>query len=100
MEKWSETQYTQYLREMKQTAHDKMWLYIDVNAKDLMEECEPGVKNLTTCCKAMTDLMLEGDSFLVEPKIKTKVAGKLTIRYFVDNLHPSRRTWQQAEAAA
>ena len=24
-------------------AHDKMWLYIEVNAKEFMNECEPGV---------------------------------------------------------
>ena len=32
---------------MKQEAHDKMWLYIEVNAKEFMNECEPGVKKFS-----------------------------------------------------
>ncbi|MCF0259120.1 MAG: hypothetical protein HUJ54_04605 [Erysipelotrichaceae bacterium] len=96
MTKWTAEQYARELQERKQTAHDKMWLYIDVNAKEFMEECEPGVKNPEACCQAMTELMLEGDRFLHEPKPLNKPSGKLTVRYFVDNLHPSRRTWAQA----
>ena len=69
MEKWTQEQYAARLQEMKQEAHDKMWLYIEVNAKEFMNECEPGVKNLASCCKAMLDAMLEGDGFIVEPKI-------------------------------
>ena len=96
MEKWTQEQYAARLQEMKQEAHDKMWLYIEVNAKEFMNECEPGVKgNTTTCCKAMLDAMLEGDGFIVEPKVKTKVAGTLTIRYYVDNLHPVRRKYSE-----
>lgn len=94
--KWTQEQYATRLQEMKQEAHDKMWLYIEVNAKEFMEECEPKVKNLSPCCKAMLAAMLEGDGFTVEPKIRTKVAGALTVRYYVDNLDPSRRTYQEA----
>ena len=64
-------------------------------AKEFMEECEPGVKNLTACCKAMLDAMLEGDGFIVEPKSRSKVAGALTVRYYVDNLHPGRRKYSE-----
>ena len=60
MEKWTQEQYAARLQEMKQEAHDKMWLYIEVNAKEFMNECEPGAKNLASCCKAMLDAMLEG----------------------------------------
>ena len=67
MEKWTQEQYAARLQEMKQEAHDKMWLYIEVNAKEFMNECEP--------------------------KIRTKVAGTLTVRYYVDNLHPGRRKY-------
>lgn len=95
MEKWTQEQYENKIQEMKQTAHDNLWLYIDVNAKDLMDECEPGAKNLTPCCKAITDQMLEGDSYITEPKVKTKIAGKLTVRYYVDNLHPGRRKYAE-----
>lgn len=98
MEKWTQQAYSDRLNDMKQEAHDKMWLYIDVNAKDLMDECEPGAKNLTSVCKAMLDQMLEGDTFEVEPKVKTRIAGKLTVRYYVDNLDPSRRKYSEVEA--
>ncbi len=93
MAKWTQEQYATTIRAKKQEAHDKMWLYVEINASELLEECEPKVKNLTNCCKAMLDAMLEGDFFVVEPKVKSKVAGKLTIRYYVDNLHPSRRKY-------
>ena len=93
MEKWTQEQYAARLQEMKQEAHDKMWLYIEVNAKEFMLENEPAGKNLTPCCKAMLDGMLEGDGFLVEPKVRTKIAGTLTVRYYTDNLHPDRRKY-------
>ena len=96
MEKWTQEQYAQQIQALKQEAHDKMWLYIELNAKDFMNECEPGVKNLNSCCKAMVNAMLEGDKYIVEHKIRTKVAGALTIRYYVDNLSPERRTYKEA----
>ena len=94
MEKWTQEQYATRLQEMKQEAHDKMWLYIELNAGELKENCEPGVNNISPCCKAMLDAMLEGDGFIVEPKIRTKIAKALTIRYYVDNLHPDRRKYK------
>ena len=98
MEKWSVEKYCDRLQAMKCEAHDKLWLYIEVNANDFMNECEPGVKNLNSCCKAMLNKMLEGDNFVVEPKSRSKCAGTLTIRYYVDNLSPERRTYAQAMA--
>ena len=53
MEKWSVEKYCERLQAMKCEAHDKLWLYIEVNAKDFMNECEPGVKNLNSCCKPL-----------------------------------------------
>ena len=70
-------------------------IYIEVNAKDLLEECEPGIRNQNVCCKAMLDAMLEGDGFIVEPKNKSKCAASLTIRYYVDNLSPERRKYAE-----
>ncbi len=95
MEKWTQEQYEQYLASKKQEAHDKMELYILVNAKELQDECEPGTKNLSMACKAMLNQMLEGDAFEVEPKVRTKIAGKLTVRYYVDNLDPGRRKYSE-----
>ena len=94
-EKWTQQQYVQYLQQKKQEAHDALNLYITINAKELQDECEPGAKNLASVCKAMLQQMLEGDYYEVEPKIHTKIAGKLTIRYYVDNLDPSRRTYAE-----
>ncbi len=99
-EKWTQDQYVQYLQKKKQEAHDALNLYIVVNAKDLQDECEPGTKNLSSACKAMLQQMLEGDYYEVEPKIHSKVAGKLTIRYYVDNLDPSRRTYAEVQEEA
>lgn len=95
MEKWTQEKYEHKLQEMKQAAHDNLWLYIEVNAKDLMDECEPNTKNLEACCNAMLESMLEGDNFIVEPKVKTKIAGKLTVRYYVDNLHQAAENIQK-----
>lgn len=95
MEKMTIQQYTDCLNAKKWDAHNISWLYIEVNAKDLMEEKEPGAKNITAVCKAMLESMLEGDCFVVEPKIKTKVAQTLTVRYYVDNLSPERKKYSE-----
>lgn len=89
--------YLECLQNKKWEAHDKQWLYIEINAKDLLEECEPGVKNQNTACKAMLEVMLEGDGFIVEPKNKSKCAASLTVRYYVDNLSADRRKYSEAE---
>lgn len=97
MEKLQLEDYRNYLQVKKQEAHNKQWLYIEVNAKDLLEEYEPGVKNQNVCCKGMLDAMLEGDGFIVEPKNKSKCAASLTIRYYVDNLSPERRKYSEVQ---
>lgn len=97
MAKLEMNDYAERLQSKKVEAHDKQWLYIEVNAKDLQEEMEPGVKNLNVCCKAMLDAMLEGDGFIVEPKSKSKCASTLTIRYYVDNLSTERRKFTEVE---
>ena len=99
MAKLTMNDYSQKLLEMKWEAHNKQWLYIEVNAKDLLEGCEPGVKNLNVCCKAMLEAMLEGDIFIVEPKNRSKCAATLTVRYYVDNLSPERRTYAEVMKA-
>ncbi len=100
MEKWTPQRYAKLIRQEKQAAHDEMKLYILINAKELQEECEPNSKNLSAVCQAMLGEMLEGDSFEDEPKTKSKVAGKLTIRYYVDNLAPSRKKYTDASSAS
>lgn len=90
--------YMDKIQEKKWNAHNNNVLYIEVNAKDLLEEFEPGVKNQKVCCKAILNSMLEGDCYVCEPKNKTKVSFKLTVRYYCDNLDPSRRTYAEANA--
>lgn len=60
-----------------------------------MEELEPGVKNMTTCCKAMLEALLEGDIILAAPKTKNMCGSALTLRYYVDNLSPERRKYSE-----
>ncbi|MBP3891002.1 MAG: hypothetical protein J6D29_02420 [Solobacterium sp.] len=81
----------------KWEAHHMNWLYIEVNAGDLMTEIEAGVDNLKTCCEAILDCMLEGDHFMVEPKEKNKVSSKLTVRYYCDNLSEDRRKYSEVK---
>lgn len=95
--KWIKQQYIDVIQDRKVQAHHKQWLYIELNAKELLEECEPGVRNINICCKAMLDSMLEGDRFIVEPKNRSKCAGILTIRYYVDNLSPERRKYSEVK---
>ncbi len=95
--KWEKHQYIDLLQKRKVEAHNKQWLYIEINAKALLEECEPGIHNQNVCCKAMLDSMLEGDRFIVEPKNRSKCAGTLTVRYYVDNLSPERRKYAEVK---
>ena len=88
---------------MKTVFHRNLMFYIlhslkSVSYTHLIEEYEPGVKNVNAACKAMLEVMLEGDYFVVEPKSKSKCAYALTIRYYVDNLSPERKTYAEANA--
>ena len=80
----------EYLLHKKQDANLKKWLYVDVEVKELLSLFEEDVE---TCCKAMMDCMLEGDRFL--KKTRNGISRNLTIRYYVDNLHVSRKSYKQ-----
>ena len=97
IEKKSLQHYIDVINWKKWEAHNMNWLYIEINANDLLTEVEAGVNNVKTVCAAMLDTMLEGDGFIVEPKTKTKVSASLTVRYYCDNLSESRRKYQQGE---
>lgn len=83
--------YINIINEKKNEAHSKGWLYIELNAKNLVDELEPKVKNITTSCKALYETMLEGDGFIIKPN--SKYGSTLTIRYYVDNLNPDRKKY-------
>ena len=93
MEKLSQLQYSQIIKGRKFEAQQRGDLYIEMNCKELMEEVEPGAKNLTVCSKALLDELLEGDRILVAPKTKNKCGGALTVRYYCDNLSPERQKY-------
>lgn len=77
----------------KGEAHAMDWLYIEINAGDLLTEVEAGVDNLTATCTAILNCMLEGDGFIVEPAEENKVSDTLTVRYYCDNLSETRRKY-------
>ena len=88
--------YIDLINAKKWDAHNKNWLYIELNAKDLVDEFEgPKVSNIKSAAQALLDTMLEGDRFIVTPKIKTKLAKDLTVRFYCDNLDPSRKKYSE-----
>lgn len=95
VEKQTLQKYIDVINWKKWEAHHMGQLYIEVNANDLLTEIEAGVDNMDTCCNAILDCMLEGDSFIVEPKAKNKVSKNLTVRYYCDNLSEDRRKYSE-----
>ena len=93
VEKKTVKEYEDIINWKKGEAHAMDWLYIEVNANDLLTEVEAGENNLKTVCQAILNCMLEGDGFIVEPKGKTKVSETLTVRYYCDNLAESRKKY-------
>ena len=93
--KQSVQKYIDVINWKKGEAHAMDWLFIEINAGDLLTEIEAGVDNLSSTCKAMLETMLEGDCFVVEPKKKSKVDESLTVRYYCDNLSEERRKYFQ-----
>ena len=85
-------EYKDVINWKKWEAHNMNWLYIEVNAGDLMQELEAGVNNIKTVTEAILDSMLEGDTFIVESE---KPNAKLTVRYYCDNLSEDRRKYSE-----
>lgn len=91
--KKSSKDYEDIINWKKGEAHAMDWLYIEVNAGDLLTEVEAGVDNLSATCEAILNCMLEGDSFIVEPTEVDKVNSSLTVRYYCDNLSEDRKKY-------
>ena len=91
--KKSVQEYKDVINWKKGEAHAMDWLYIEINAGDLLTEVEAGVDNLTATCTAILNCMLEGDGFIVEPAEENKVSDTLTVRYYCDNLSEDRRKY-------
>lgn len=91
--KRSKQDYIDIINWKKWEAHNMDWLYIEINALDLLTEVEAGINNIRVVSAAILDCMLEGDRFIFEPKTKTKASEKLTVRYYCDNLDESRRKY-------
>lgn len=86
-------EYMDVINWKKWEAHHMDWLYIEINAGDLLTELEAGVSNIKTCSEAMIECMLEGDAFIVEPT--KKASNSLTVRYYCDNLSPERKKYSE-----
>ncbi len=82
--------YMDIINAKKTDAHNHDWLYIEICAKDLLAEVEDGADNIKTVCKAMLKSMLEGDGIICEPRTYDRIGQDLAIRYYCDNLDPSR----------
>ena len=93
MPKKSVQDYKDIINWKKGEAHAMDWLYIEINAGDLLTEVEAGVDNLATTCNAILNCMLEGDGFIVEPAEENKVSDTLTVRYYCDNLSETRKKY-------
>ncbi len=91
--KKSAKDYEDIINWKKGEAHAMDWLYIEVNAGDLLTEVEAGIDNLSATCEAILNCMLEGDSFIVEPTEADKVNSSLTVRYYCDNLSEDRKKY-------
>ena len=74
----------------KGEAHAMDWLYIEINAGDLLNEAEPCADNIQTAVNAVRDAMLEGDQYLNDSD-----SADLTVRYYCDNLSPDRRKYSE-----
>ena len=90
--KKSVQEYKDVINWKKWEAHNMNWLYIEINAGDLMTELEAGVNNIKTVNEASLDSMLEGDTFIVESE---KASTNLTVRYYCDNLSEERRKYSE-----
>ena len=88
--KKSYQEYKDVINWKKWEAHNLDWLWIEVNAGDLLTELEAGVDNMDTAVAAVKDCMLEGDYYIVEAN-----DGTLSVRYYTDNLSESRRTYKE-----
>ncbi|MGN1389453.1 MAG: hypothetical protein ACI4WR_07370 [Bulleidia sp.] len=86
----SEEEYLDLINGKKWDANGKGWLYIEINAGDLLKEAEPGADNIQTAVSAVRDAMLEGDQYLNDSD-----SADLTVRYYCDNLSPERRKYSE-----
>lgn len=92
VEKKSVQHYEDVINWKKGEAHAMDWLYIEINAGDLLTEVEAGVDNLEATCTAILNCMLEGDGFITDPG-ENRIAPELTVRYYCDNLSEDRRKY-------
>ncbi len=92
-EKLSLQKYKDVINWKKWEAHNAGWLYIEVNAGDLLTELEAGADNMAVSVEAIKDLMLEGDYFITEAD-----DASLSVRYYTDNLSDERRKYSEVNA--
>ena len=80
------TDYKSLIRTLREESLAAGNSYLEISAKELMEQLNEGNATLITCCSAMRQCMLENDEILVEPTGKKNVSTKMKVRYYTDDL--------------
>ena len=61
MAKKTQMEYVEIINQKKLDCQAMGWVWFELNAKELNEEIEPKVSNVTAVCKAMLETMLDND---------------------------------------
>lgn len=91
IKKLTSMDYRKAVDRMKASAQADGLEYVDINAQNLLDKTEPGVRNLPCACRGMMAAMLDGDKYLEQPGGFAKVGSNLTIRYFCKVLSEGRK---------
>lgn len=78
--------YQQYIEAMKQAGISAGKDYIIISARALHKQLSASMPTVPTCCNAMKSMMLEGDSYIQNPKVASGHSINLVIRYELHNL--------------
>lgn len=80
-------EYKKYIIELKNKGMQDGKKEIIVIAKQLQQEIDPeGKVTMYTCCKAIKDLLLEGDKILCDPPTPSGYSSMLKVRYNLEGM--------------
>ena len=80
------TDYKSLIETLRDKSLNEGHSYLEISAKELMEQLNEGNATLITCCSAMRQCMLENDEILVEPTGKKNVSTKMKVRYYTEDM--------------
>lgn len=75
----------------KQEFQANGWNALDIRAGGLVKSVCGADEDLPAAVEAMYECMLEGDQLINDPGEENRVTPEFTVRYYCDNLSPSRR---------